>query len=74
MVECVKNRESGSDSSIPVLLGDGTVSAGPDFVTLMGKLAPGPDYKLCLSTEFVESEADFNRLKSRMSVTGRANT
>ncbi len=46
--------------------GEGTVSVGPDSITLMGKLAPGPDYKLYLSPEFVETEEDFNRLKSTM--------
>ncbi len=46
--------------------GEGRVSVGPGAVTLMGKLAPGPDYKLYLSPEFVETEADFNRLKNRM--------
>jgi hypothetical protein len=29
-------------------------------------LAPGPDYKLYLSPEFVETEADFERLKKQM--------
>ena len=29
---------------------------------VVGKLAPGPDYKLYLSPEFVETEADFKRL------------
>jgi len=46
--------------------GEGAVSVGLDSVTFMGKLAPGPDYKLYLSPEFVETEADFNRLKSTM--------
>ncbi len=46
--------------------GEGSVSVGTKFITLMGKLAPGPDYKLYLSPEFVETEDDFNRLKSRM--------
>ena len=46
--------------------GEGTVSVGPKSITLMGKLAPGPDYKLYLSPEFVETEADFNRLKTAM--------
>mgnify|MGYP001827596962 FL=1 len=46
--------------------GEGTVSVGSDFVTFMGKLAPGPDYKLYLSPEFVETEVDFNRLKPTM--------
>ncbi|UCC56848.1 MAG: DM13 domain-containing protein [Gammaproteobacteria bacterium] len=54
--------------------GEGTVSVGPDFVTLMGKLAPGPDYKLYLSPEFVETEADFNRLKSTMVRVGDVKT
>ena len=43
--------------------GEGTVAVGPDMISLMGTLAPGPDYKLYLSPEFVETEADFNRLK-----------
>ena len=46
--------------------GEGTLSVGPRSIALAGKLAPGPDYKLYLSPEFVETEADFNRLKSRM--------
>ena len=46
--------------------GEGTVSVGPESVTLMGRLAPGPDYKLYLSPEFVETEEDFNRLKTAM--------
>ena len=46
--------------------GEGTVTVGPQSVTLMGSLAPGPDYKLYLSPEFVEAEADFIRLKARM--------
>ncbi|MGD8266465.1 MAG: DM13 domain-containing protein [Chromatiales bacterium] len=46
--------------------GEGTVSVGTSAITLIGKLAPGPDYKLYLSPEFVETEADFNRLKTSM--------
>jgi len=46
--------------------GEGTVSVGPTFISLMGKLAPGPDYKLYLSPEFIETEADFTRLKNTM--------
>ena len=46
--------------------GEGTVSVSSNFITLMGKLAPGPDYKLYLSPKFVETEADFNRLKTSM--------
>ena len=43
--------------------GEGQVSIAPGAITLVGKLAPGPDYKLYLSPEFVETEVDFNRLK-----------
>jgi hypothetical protein len=46
--------------------GEGTVSISPAGVALVGRLAPGPDYKLYLSPEFVETEADFARLKPRM--------
>jgi hypothetical protein len=54
--------------------GEGTVSVGSGAVTLMGKLAPGPDYKLYLSPEFVETEADFNRLKATMVRVGDVKT
>jgi hypothetical protein len=46
--------------------GEGIVSIAPNAISLAGKLAPGPDYKLYLSPEFVETEADFNRLKTSM--------
>lgn len=46
--------------------GEGTVSISSKFITLMGELAPGPDYKLYLSPEFIETEAAFNDLKSSM--------
>lgn len=54
--------------------GEGTVSIGSRSITLMGKLAPGPDYKLYLSPNFVETEADFNRLKGNMVLVGDVNT
>jgi hypothetical protein len=46
--------------------GAGMVHLSPTTITFMGKLAPGPDYQLYLAPEFVETEADFNRLKSQM--------
>jgi hypothetical protein len=46
--------------------GEGVVSVGTASIALSGRLAPGPDYKLYLSPEFVETEADFIRLKPRM--------
>jgi hypothetical protein len=54
--------------------GEGLVSIGPKSITLVGKLAPGPDYKLYLSPEFVETEADFNRLKPQMQRVGDVKT
>ena len=43
--------------------GEGTVSVSPRTVSLVGKVAPGPDYKLYLSREFVETEEGFQRVK-----------
>lgn len=54
--------------------GEGTLSVGPRRIVLTGKLAPGPDYKLYLSPEFVETEADFRRLKPRMVRVGDVKT
>lgn len=54
--------------------GEGTVAIGKQRIALTGKLAPGPDYKLYLSPEFVETEADFLRLKSGMVRVGEVNT
>jgi len=46
--------------------GEGIVSVSSVSISLMGKLAPGPDYKLYLSPKFIETEDEFNRLKSNM--------
>ena len=54
--------------------GEGTVSVGPKAITFIGTLAPGPDYKLYLSPEFVETEADFMRLKNTMTQIGDVKT
>ena len=54
--------------------GEGAVSISRSAVSFMGKLAPGPDYKLYLSPEFVETEEDFNRLKSKMVRVGDVRT
>lgn len=54
--------------------GEGTVSIGPKFVTLQGAIAPGPDYQLYLSPEFVETETDFGRLKPKMVRVGMVKT
>ena len=54
--------------------GEGKVSIGSEYITLMGSLAPGPDYKLYLSPEFVETEDDFKRLKPTMLRVGDVKT
>jgi hypothetical protein len=46
--------------------GEGTVTVGPSNIALQGRLSPGPDYKLYLSPEFVETEAQFEQVKARM--------
>ncbi len=54
--------------------GEGTLSVGRDTITLEGRLAPGPDYRLYLSPTFVETEADFGALKSQMVEVGPVRT
>lgn len=60
--------------SDPLHWGEGVVSVGGRSIALAGRLAPGPDYKLYLSPEFVETEADFARLKPRMARVGDVRT
>jgi hypothetical protein len=54
--------------------GEGVVSVAPHAIALAGMLAPGPDYKLYLSPSFVETEADFQRLKPSMVRVGDVRT
>ncbi len=54
--------------------GEGEVSVGRHAIALMGKVAPGPDYKLYLVPEFVENEAQFLRIKSRSQRVGDIKT
>ena len=54
--------------------GEGTVSVSRTSIALLGEIAPGPAYKLYLSPEFVETEADFKRLKGRMALVGDVKT
>lgn len=60
--------------SDPLHWGEGTVSVGGRNVVLIGRIAPGPDYKLYLSPEFVETKADFVRLKPHMVRVGDVRT
>jgi uncharacterized protein YciI len=45
--------------------GEGAVSINRHAISLAGKIAPGPDYRLYLTPEFVETEADFERIKPK---------
>ena len=54
--------------------GEGKVSISDKHITLIGELAPGPDYKLYLSPGFVETEAEFERLKPAMMRVGDVKT
>ncbi|MEH0740633.1 DM13 domain-containing protein [Vibrio cholerae] len=54
--------------------GEGSVSITPDAIGFIGQLAPGPDYKLYLSPQYVESEASFLDLQAEMVLIGDVNT
>lgn len=54
--------------------GEGRVSVSATSIALAGRLAPGPDYKLYLSPQFVETEEAFRRLKSTMVRVGDVKT
>ena len=54
--------------------GEGRVSITPERISLQGEIAPGPDYKLYLSPEFVETETQFNAIKDRMTRIGDVRT
>ena len=54
--------------------GEGRVTVGPDAVSLLGEIAPGPDYKLYLSPRFVETEDEVHAIKSQMLRVGDVKT
>lgn len=54
--------------------GEGTVSVGPDAISFMGRIAPGPDYKLYLVPEFVQTEAEFEAIRDRALRVGEVKT
>lgn len=45
--------------------GEGEVLVGKDFISLAGKLAPGPDYRLYLAPAMVNSADEFMRFKQQ---------
>ena len=44
--------------------GEGTLFLSADKVSLDGEVSPGPDYRLYLTPQYVETEADFLAIKS----------
>ena len=54
--------------------GVGSVSISNDQIAFVGELAPGPDYKLYLSPQFIETEVDFNQQKHTMVKVGEVKT
>ena len=45
--------------------GEGNISISSTQVVFMGSLAPGPDYKLYLTPQPVQNEAEFNAVKAQ---------
>lgn len=54
--------------------GEGEVLVGKDYISLAGKLAPGPDYRLYLSPFMVSSADEFKRVKSESVEVGSIKT
>lgn len=54
--------------------GEGRVTVSAKAVALAGSVAPGPAYKLYLVPEWVETKADFERLKPRAARVGDVKT
>ena len=73
-VEAMSTRARYSAEFSRNLAGSDAFHWGEDYITLVGRLAPGPDYKLYLSPEFVETEAEFEALKTSMALVGDVDT
>jgi len=54
--------------------GDGTLYISENRISFSGVIAPGPDYRLYLSPEFVETKADFLANKANMQQVGEVRT
>ncbi|MEM7054122.1 MAG: hypothetical protein AAF446_06190, partial [Pseudomonadota bacterium] len=50
--------------------GEGEVFVGQNEISHSGRLSPGPDYRLYLSPEFIETESAFEALKPQMALVG----
>lgn len=54
--------------------GEGTISVSTTEIVHEGKLAPGPDYMVYLTNEFVEDEAEFEVIKDQARLIGPVKT
>lgn len=45
--------------------GEGAIHVMPEKIAHVGRLSPGPDYKLYLTNEFVDDEPSFLKVKDR---------
>jgi hypothetical protein len=54
--------------------GEGTVYVNDGAISFQGRIAPGPDYRLYLSPGFIQTEAEFIRLKPRLVEVGDVKT
>jgi len=54
--------------------GEGEVTLGEHYITLLGEISPGPDFKLYLSPSFVETEAEFQEMRPFMAMAGEVKT
>lgn len=54
--------------------GEGSLSISESHIAFVGELAPGPDYKLYLSPQFIETEVEFNANKAAMIQVGDVKT
>ena len=62
------------EDSDPLHYGEGTLYVSEDVIAFEGRLAPGPDYRLYLSPEFVETEEAFEASKHKMVQVGHVFT
>ena len=54
--------------------GEGTVSVSTSAISHEGALAPGPDYRVYLTPQFVEHEDEFNAIKDQAVQVGSVKT
>lgn len=54
--------------------GEGEVRVSRTHVAHIGRLAPGPDYRLYLASEFVDTKEDFLRIKAQSRQIGAVRT